>query len=345
MIKSLAILTTYFCNAECDFCECGPNVKGKISLNDMINHINEAYSLGTVGQVVFTGGEPTFLGDTLFKAISHANSLGMLTRVVTNGWWGKSAKRADYIVGQLQKAGLSEINISVDDLHQQWIPLKHVKNAFHGCLRAKLNCLIAHKSYKKAKITKEYLENYFEVNLIDYVDNKEYSPDEQLRLISSGGIVPVGRKPTIPIKEDDLLYSNCNRSCPAVLKDIVVDPEHNVLPCCGIVTKQLPELTLGNLKERRMIDILIDANKNLILNWIALEGPASIAKFIMSIDPSIKFKKKYVNECHLCNEILSRKEIRQLLHEHNHKMVDRISLHRALFERVRSDKEIMEMYE
>ncbi len=344
MIKALSILTTYHCNAKCSFCECGPSFRVKLSRDDLISYIDEADSLGTVGQVVFTGGEPTLLGQSLFDAISHANSLGLLTRVVTNGWWGVNSQRAVSFVGQLQNAGLTEINISIDDLHQQWIPLEHVKYAFHGCLSSKLKCLIAHKAFKKARITKKYLEDFFGVELVDYKEDTEYSPDEELRLFSSGTIVPIGRKPKKPVEEDDLLYGSYVENCSSILRDIVLDPYHNLLACCGIVTKNLPELTLGNLRQQRMIDIISEANKDVILNWLVLEGPAAIAEFVKAINPSICFARRYVSKCHLCNEILTREDVRRVLHEHIHEVINRVSLHRDFLETVRSNEELMKIY-
>jgi hypothetical protein len=316
----------------------------RLEQDELIAYIDEAYALGTIGQVIFTGGEPTLLGDALLNALAHASSLGLLTRVVTNGWWGVSPDRAVAYVRSLQAAGLTEINISVDDLHQQWIPAERVRHAYRGCLIQGLNCLIAHKQLRAASVTKDYLEKLLEVELIDFEQGRDYSADEGLRLFSSGTVVPVGRQPAQPIHEDDFRYGSFDENCPSILQDIVLDPYHDLLACCGIVTKGLPELTLGSLKQRRMLDILAEANNDVVLNWLALEGPAAIAEFVNGRDPAVHFAARYVNRCHLCNALFTRGDVRRVLHQHIHEVVDRVSLHREFLEAVRPNEKLMRLY-
>jgi organic radical activating enzyme len=343
MIKSMCFLTTYHCNAKCDFCECGPEVKDRLSLDTMIRLMDEAKRLGTVGQIVFSGGEPTLLKEDLFRAIEHATRIGMITRVVTNGWWGTSLQSAQKFVDRLITAGLSEINISVDDLHQEWIKLESVKNSFLACYERKFKCLIAHKQTKGSKITKPFLEEYFGIELIDYDPNKAYSGDEDCRLISTGTVIPVGRNEEFA-DWSDLVFSRWTHSCSSVLKDIIVGANGNFLPCCGIVTKNVPELTRANLNETSLIDAIEDANNDLMLNWIALEGPAAIARFAQQKDPSIQFPDNFAGICHICNEVLTRQDVRSILVQHVDEIAVRVSLHRMFLEKVRTDSDLVKMY-
>jgi hypothetical protein len=343
MIKAVSFLVTYQCNANCDFCECGPDAHDRLGSDAIIHYIDEAVALGTVSQVIFTGGEPTLLGDDLLNAIAYANSLGLVTRVVTNGWWGKSPKDAIRFLDKLIASGLTEINISIDDLHQRWIPLEHAKNAFLACQKRRFQCLIAHKGMRNPKITSKFLEEYFGVELIEFDPRKNYDKDEGCRLISGGVVIPVGPH-SEEFTEDDLAYSSFTGNCSSILKDVVIGADHQLLACCGIVTKNLPELTLGDLREKRMIDLIEEANRDLILNWICLEGPASIATFVHKKDPSVQFADRYVNMCHLCNEVLTRKDVRAVLSNHIGEINDRIKLHRAFLEHIRNDKELINLY-
>ncbi|MCE5312741.1 MAG: radical SAM protein [Nitrospiraceae bacterium] len=343
MIKSLVLLTTYRCNAQCDFCECGPDMAEALTFRDMQRYIDEAESIGTVGQVIFTGGEPSLLGDDLIKAIEYSSSKNLLTRVVTNGIWAKTSEAADRYLDSLISAGLTEINISMDDLHQRWIPLEYAKNAFLACYKRRYKCLIAHKAMPHYRITPEYLAEYFGVELINYDHDKTYSPEDECRLISSGVVVPVGRN-SGSAGHGEPAYGNFTKNCSSVLRDIVVGPDHQMLACCGIVTKHLPELTLGDLRHNRMIDLIEEANNDLMLNWLVLEGPAAIAEFVKSKQPCISFLPRYVTACHLCNDLLTRHDTREVLLNHIDEIADRIELHRTFFESVRSDSEMIKMY-
>jgi len=343
VISSICFLTTYRCNAKCDFCECGPKAEKGMDIDEMIRLVDEAYDLGTVGLVVFSGGEPTLLGDDLFRGIAHASAKGMLTRVVTNGMWGITPAKAHAFVDRLMASGLSEINISVDDLHQRWIPIERTKNAFLACYKRRLKCLIAHKMNKSSKITPNYLREYFGVDLVPHVHGREYTAEEQCRLISTGSIIPVGRNEELA-DLDDHIYGSWRQSCGSVLRDIIVGAQGNFLPCCGIVTKNTPELTRENLHETRLIDAIDNANRDVMLNWIALEGPAAIADFVKSKDPSVHFADEYVGICHICNEVLTRPDVRRVLATHMDEITERVSLHRAFLERARDDKAVASMY-
>jgi len=343
MIKTVCFLTTYQCNARCGFCECRPESRETLSLGDMIRYIDEACELGTVGQVVFSGGEPTLLGDDLFAAIAHAHGRGLLTRVVTNGSWGTTPDRADEFLARLIGAGLHEINISLDDLHQDWIPFESAKNAFLACVRRKFRCLLAHKVLEGATITRSYLEQRLGVELVEFSRDRSYTPDEECRLVSTGVVVPVGPEPE-GYSPDDLTYGQFRGSCGSVLRDIIIGANHQLLPCCGIVTKNLPELTFGDLREKRMIDAIEEANQDLIANWLALEGPAAIAEFVKRRDPSVPFDRRYTGICHICNEVLTRADVRRVLIDHLDEIKMRVTMHRAFLEVARTDAELMDTY-
>jgi hypothetical protein len=343
MIKSICFLTTYQCNASCSHCECGPYEYDRLSLDEMLRLIDEGVALGTVGQIVFSGGEPTLLGEDLFNAIHYASKKGLLTRIVTNGWWGKSLEAAGVFVDRLKDVGLSEINISTDDLHQEYIPFSRVKNAFIACYDREFPCLIAHKQNRNSEITKSFLEREFGVELIDFDPHRKYTAEENRRLISTGAIIPITRDKDLADPQE-MLSSNWKRSCSSILRDIIVGAKGNFLPCCGIVTKDLPELTRQNLREHSLLDAIDDANKDLILNWLVLEGPAAIASFASEIDPTIKFRDRYAGICHICNDVLTRPEVREIIRNNIDKIKEQVSIHRAFLEAARPDNELISLY-
>lgn len=343
MIKSIRFLTTYQCNAQCSHCECGPYEYDRLGLDEMCRLIDEGVALGTVGQVVFSGGEPTLLGEELLDAIRYAAGRSLLTRIVTNGWWGTTRESALEYVDRLMAAGLTEINISVDDLHQKYIRLSRVKHAFLACYERQLPCLIAHKQHRDAEITHEFLEREFGMPLIRFDPHRTYNREESCRLISTGSVIPITRDEALA-DEAQMLSSNWTGSCASVLRDIIVGAKANFLPCCGIVQKDLPELTRHSLREHALIDAIEDANQDVILNWIALEGPAAIAAFVSEREPSITFKERYAGICHICNDVLTRPEVRKVIAEHIDDIAERVRLHRAFLEASRRDAKVMRVY-
>lgn len=343
MIKSICFLTTYRCNAKCDFCECGPERHDRLELSEMKRIIDQGVEIGTVGQVVFSGGEPTLLGDDLYAIIQYASGKGLFTRIVTNGWWGTSYSNALAVVDRLMAAGLSEINISIDYLHQKWIDINCAKNSFLACYNRRFKCLIAHKHMISSNFTKKELEDYFGMKLIDYCQGTKYTDEEQCRLFSTGSVIPVGRNENL-VDPKELLITKWWGNCSGILRDIVVGAKGNYLPCCGIIKKGIPELTRENLRDVDLIEAIENANKDLLLNWIALDGPATIMHAVSQWDPSVKFPEKFAGICHICNEVLSRHDVRKVIAAHMDEVAPIISLHRATFELIRSDSDMIKMY-
>jgi len=146
---TLTILCTYQCTAACRQCcfESSPSVRGRLTKNTIIARIREAKRVfSNLKLVVFSGGEALLLKNDLFASISYCTSEGLLTRVVSNGYWGKTPHTAVRTVEKLKKAGLHELNLSTGKDHQEWVPSSNVVNAAIATAEAEIPCLITIES-------------------------------------------------------------------------------------------------------------------------------------------------------------------------------------------------------
>lgn len=121
--QSLAIIFTNHCNFVCDHCSVGdaPNKNNTISESLMLESIEQAYRIPSIRSIVFTGGEATLFIDQLKIGLKHAWSKGFSTRLVSNAWWANTEENALTFVSELASSGLSELNISYDDFHVQYL--------------------------------------------------------------------------------------------------------------------------------------------------------------------------------------------------------------------------------
>jgi hypothetical protein len=102
-----------------------------------------------------------------------------------------------------------------------------------------------------------------------------------------------------------------------------------------MIPRSVPEIFFGTLDDYSLEELIVTAHRNLIVNWLALEGPYGLMRFILSKDPNIPFRKRYVNICHLCAEILTRKDCRAILAKYGYEKVSEIYMERCLYEYVR----------
>lgn len=143
--KVVTLLTTFKCTAQCNNCcfQCSPKSQKKMGLDEMKTWLGKCLdTYPTIKMVVFSGGECTLLGKSLFDIIDFVSSHEVSTRIVTNAWWAKSYDVAYDFVARLKERGLTEINFSTGDEHQQWVPFENVRNAALAAYKQGVICAI-----------------------------------------------------------------------------------------------------------------------------------------------------------------------------------------------------------
>lgn len=338
MLSNLVFSTTYQCPISCRYCgaECGPRETARLSLQDMIAIVDHVFSYGKLELVVFTGGEPFLLGEDLRRCVEYCAKKGLLTRIVTNGFWAKNPQTAREIMKTYKESGLTEINFSCDDYHQEFIPLERIKYANDACLELGFPALIGHKTMKGCTLSIDYLEQFLEVKLARF-DPREKNPDNNV--VSTGYTVPVAKDMHL-IPDDEILYPPSDyrwkAPCSSILQRVIITPRKELSICCGMIPRGVKEIVFGSLDDYTLEELITMAHNDLIVNWLALEGPYGLMKFILLKDSTIPFRKQYVNICHLCSEILTRKDCRKILSEHAHEKALEISLERCLYDYMRT---------
>jgi hypothetical protein len=98
-------------------------------LADVLNWIDQIGPIETIKWISFTGGE-AFIYPDLGKAVKKAKTCGKRVRILTNAFWAtdfNTAKRT------LQELMPSQISVTADRYHQEFIKLENVKNVIRAC--------------------------------------------------------------------------------------------------------------------------------------------------------------------------------------------------------------------
>lgn len=342
MISRVVFSVTYDCPVSCKYCvtKSGPWNGPALDAPFMCSTINEALKLGSLNSIVFTGGEPLLKLNDVAQTIRYAHQHRLWIRIVTNSFWAKTPDIAFQTIEILKKAGLCEINLSCDDFHQEHIPLERVRNAFLAAGKLDLPVLIAHKRVKNGKITPKSISDFLGVNLLEF---KEGEKNQNTNLYSSSLTIPIGHGANTLNQDDHIIYPASplafSSPCSSILSSIIVSPTKNVRICCGMIDQGVPELTVGSLEKQTLTEIVCEANTDLIANWLALEGPYGIMDFIQAKSPDINFNEQYVNHCHLCNDIFTRADTRNILKQHAYEKVETVALQRGFLEALRFKRE------
>ncbi|MBP88632.1 MAG: hypothetical protein CMJ64_18280 [Planctomycetaceae bacterium] len=326
MVSTAVFLVTQRCPIACDFCapECGPHKRDRIEPAWIRERIEQMLGWGMIRQVIFSGGEPLLLGKDLIDLVALCSRNDLLTRIVTNGFWARTEVVAGKWVADLKAAGLTEVNISVDDFHQAHIPLATIKHAVDALERAGIPVLLAHKRLRDSWMTVEVLEEAVGRELPVF---ERETGERHPVMVSGGWTVPIGQASdgaTIERWMPDDENEAWKLPCQTVLRDVVISCRKELLFAIG-------DDLAGSIAA---------ANSDFMTNWLRLEGPYGLMQFVRQKDPTIPFHPRYVQSCHLCNDLFMRADTRAVLAEHAEEYVPVIQAKRLGLELYRDQQKI-----
>lgn len=305
-ITSAAIITTDKCTAACEECcfLCNPNNKNMLTFSQIKNFIDELKNtISSVQLIVFTGGEATLLGKTLIDAISYASTRGLRTRIVTNGWWAKNEKSAKRMIDKLLIAGLSEINFSTGDNHQEWIDLDTIINGCVASTERNLLTVVSVEAFDNAKFT---MSDFFENSRIKAIYDK--LEDKQDFQILSSPWVSIHKSKDFTHKS--VVVDSTIEGCETILNYIGLDEQGKISACCGLTQKEIPAMNLSNLYPNLSIKEMIEEQTlDLLKIWIWVDGPKYIYDTIIEFDSDLVDNKTFIHTCEYCSEIYRNKQL------------------------------------
>lgn len=329
--RTLSVMLTHKCNAECTHCGSlsGPKVGGRAEVEMVFAAIDQAATTG-FANVVFTGGEPTIYFEDLLACISHAKMRGLLTRTVTNGGWCKTPERTASKLRRLIDAGLDEINFSAGDEHQRFVPLEHVINGIVASLDHQVPIHLMIEKVKTRAITKSIV--------------LEQEPLRSHALLDRLGISESPWMPLDPFSVSDYEAGHTANTenvsqfagCDSILQTYVIHPKGEVTSCCGIGARVIPELRsehdFDGSDEGALSALIAEAEEDFLKLWMRQEGPEKILAWAAEHNPNIKWENMYAHRCQACARIYADPEVRTVLLERYEEVLADVLAKSYLFE-------------
>lgn len=315
-----SVITTYRCTAECQECcfECTTDDEHKLNIEDIKSAINDAVSIGTIKYVVWTGGECTLLGETLVDGIAYANSMGLPSRIVSNGWWAKSEYSANRLLQKLINAGLRELNISTGDNHQEFVSAETAIRAAIVGAKLGLTSVISVERTKNSLFTVE-----------DILQNKEYiefvNENKNIDKFKIVNPVWVSFHEDTNYEYEDYVLNNpdLNKGCNNLFTFIGVDPQGDYIGCCGLTMRYIPSMHLGNIKKSNAKEVYFRQYDDFLKRWIFVRGPLAIIRQLKVWDETIEIPK-FPHNCMYCAYLYNNSKIREVISKNYYKIIEEI---------------------
>jgi sulfatase maturation enzyme AslB (radical SAM superfamily) len=301
------LMFTERCNINCSHCCVNDHAYiGKnqdMSMENVYQYIEQLHELSLQENQPFTlslsGGEVFLRYQDLKKAVTYAKQKGAYRiSCMTNGFWGKDDQQAKDWISELTEAGLHSIGFSLDDFHQEFIPIDSVYKAFEICresgLEIMIKSVITRSTRRLAEILKDLGDLTINMNLI----------------VQEIACIPEGRA-IHQISSDDWWYEKGipNEPCLAGIM-LVIFPDGKTFPCCGTGWNQW--LLLGNAQDTTLQDLFEKSRNRAICCLLRDKGPKYFVPYFDQIGYPLP-KQGYVNYCHLCQTILTHKKVENIL--------------------------------
>lgn len=286
--RELVLNVTLRCPLKCAHCCFSSDMfqQGHLSLDDAKLAITQAAQIETMRTVHFVGGDPFLHVDIMAEAFAHARAAGLSCGATTSAFWAKSRERADSVLARLVEAGLTEITISWDDSHAQFVRLSWIDNAVQAALALGLVARVAVTVLPGATLTAAVVRE--RLGLTDRPDVNVYETPvngtgraAERELTSSTG---PAQKPAIG-------------ACHSVLRSFTVTHEGDIHACCGVLP-HYEGLRVATLSEGGIGAAVERAYRDNFLKWLSFEGPGAVLKDLRGDDPA-----SYSGVCEACDHL------------------------------------------
>lgn len=275
-----------------------------MSRDDLLSIIQQVPTdFPRVRYVVLTGGEVTLLRDDLISAIRLLSSLGLGSRIVTNGHWGRTEESAIKWVRSFLAAGLCELNLSTGDEHQEWVPFASVATAAYQAVAHGVTTVLVIEGQDNARFSLDSATTNEHIQMI-YGDVEL----KQRFILMSNIWMPFheGGNGTSSLIEDK--YEGCDN----IFDNFVVNPHGHLMSCCGLTMEYIPELKVGNVHSDSMRSIYRNQYDDLLKLWIWLDGTRHIFD---QLAERHGLKLLSPHPCSICAQLYKTEGIRSALSE------------------------------
>jgi hypothetical protein len=276
-LESLHLLLTYRCIYQCDHCflHCGPLQPGTFTMYELDGILEQAAALEGLGTVYFEGGEPMLYYPLLLHGIRRATELGLGTGIVTCGYYATSQQDGRLWIEPLKEAGLTLIDVSLDELHGSDEAYTHARNLIDTAKGLGLG-----------------------VNIISVSDPRKCADDATC---TARGEDPQpsflrGRAAHELVDGLDLhpvsTFGECTVEDLEAPTRVHMDPFGNIHVCQGIIA--------GNVWESSLASVVrgYDPHTHPVIGPLVEGGPARLAE-VMGVCTGDSF----ATDCHACYEI------------------------------------------
>lgn len=324
----LALHLSYQCPLQCAHCcvEAGPKRRVALRAQQIQSLVQQAAQDCGVRGIGITGGDPFVHPELVQIALDEARQHGLDTHVVTSAYWAKSLAEAGRKLDPLAGAGLGALYISYDDFHEPYVDFQRIAHAYQAAVARGIRVHFLVTTGPTSTITPDWIRA--RITALGC-----YRPE--LTSMAHGSVVATGRaaisEGTTGGNPTDGQSEKYLGACPILFRRLAVNPDGNLLACCGTVPFY-QELCIGHVTTHRLSDAVNQMLNNPLLKWIAFEGPVQVLKTVTAQDRHPLTEASFDSICQACDRLFSTPGLARRAHAAASAQHERLALEELIFQ-------------
>jgi hypothetical protein len=303
----LSFAGTYQCNLSCPHCCVPIEWPDRLDVGVALRFLEDAHREG-IEILGFTGGEPFLYSDFLLALTRRGAELGMrFDKVQTNGVWFDDEAHLVETLSRLRDAGfMGKLGLSVDKFHG-----KHTARAATFCRTARkvfdrdnmVSLSYASRAPEQGLAPVRDLAQQIDgvIDWSDWLQRYLLVSPELTIVLNWNHLAPVERAERFTGAWDGEWFAE--DYCEGPGQALIVTPRGEVKPCCGFAS-DLDQLTIGNIHEDSVAQIIARGRKHPYVGKVFREGLTSIRDEILARDPEA-LPGATTNHCYFCWYVLT----------------------------------------
>jgi MoaA/NifB/PqqE/SkfB family radical SAM enzyme len=316
--RVIGFLINLKCNAACKHCcfSSGPDRTDAMSRSEALSYVRQVAEVEGLKGISITGGEAFLAYPLLVEMTAELAKHNLRARAVSNCFWAKTPRIATRRLRPLFDNGLTELSVSYDAVHEEFVQAERVQFAVKAALDLGMKVVVS-TVVLNGSISEHTERIKKELNL----------PRHDRLFIMPGYIVPNGRAAHYFPLNSLALVNGYDRSggrlrspCPHVIREPIVTPGGDVAACCRPSSATRVgfdhHFIVGNLRQQHLSDIVAALDDEPIFNTIMMEGPWRLFDLVEREDPTVMKRKTFVNICDLCQSVLRNEKAQEIIRAH-----------------------------
>jgi len=283
--SGLHLLLTYKCNASCGHCflSCSPQQKGTMSAEEAEGYIDQATKIPYVNHLFIEGGEPFLYPDIVRAIVKKATDKGFWIGVLSNGFWAISEEKAREVLSPLIEAGLTNLDISTDAWHDEFVPVERAERAVKVAqeLGVEAELMVCAGGINESSVLSKLKADGFDVSPSGIVCKGRASSSE---------LCSIEEVPWDKLVSCGVRFGGGSR--------VHIGPYGGIHICQGLLAK-------GDARGKPLKEIFksFDLKDQPICTALSNGGPAELAR--LAKEYGFEAKEAYADGCQLCFEARS----------------------------------------